>query len=162
MPNSTTVIHESPRLGKGVNKRFAEDDGSQQAPKKKKTPPPEGANPAPNADDPPATTTNNKGLSTNQHYLALKAKADVWEKEDSQKTKKMLVLELVQTKKNEHTLDFNCKVWEQSQKKAVANFKAYKAKVEPQLKELRQLRAHMEENSDQAEQVWTLQNDLEF
>jgi esterase/lipase len=92
----------------------------------------------------------------------LKAKANVWEKEDLQKTKKVLVLELVQTQKNEHTLDFNCKVWEQSQKKTVANFKAYKAKVEPQLKELRQLRAQMGENSDQAEQVRTLQNNLEF
>jgi hypothetical protein len=167
MPNSTSVVRESPRLGKGVNKRFTDSDGLQKVPKKKTKPSPlEEANKeaapnatAPNADDSPATTTDEKALSVNRHYQALNAKAAVWEKEDLQKVKKTLVTELVQVKKNEFTLAFNCQVWEQSQKKTVKNFKAYKAKVEPQLKELRQFRAQMGGN---AEQYQTLQDELEF
>jgi hypothetical protein len=101
MPNSTTVVCESPRLGKGVNKRFAEDDGLQQKiPKKTKPYPPEEDKAAPNANDPPASTTKGKGLSTDQHLSALKAKADVWEKEDSQKTKKVLVQKKMNTPMN--------------------------------------------------------------
>jgi hypothetical protein len=129
MPNSTTVVRESPRLGKGVNKRFAEDDGMQQKiPKKTKPSPPEEDKAAPNANDPPATTTNGKGLSTDQRLAALKAKADVWEKEDSQKTKKVLVQELVQSKKNEYTHEYNSKFWEQGQKKRLQTSRPTKQK----------------------------------
>jgi hypothetical protein len=163
MPNPTTVVRESPRVGKGVNKRFTEDDGMQRKiPKKTKPSPPEEDKASPNANDPPATTTNGKGSSTDQRLAALKAKADVWEKEDLQKTKKVLVQELVQSKKNAYTHEYNAKFWEQGQKKTIANFKAYKAKVEPQLEELKELRALIDGNPDQVEQVWTLQNDLEF
>jgi hypothetical protein len=144
MPNSTTVVRESPRVGKGVNKRFAEDDGMQKKiPKKTKPSPPVEDKASPNANDPPASTTKGKGLSQDQRLAALNAKADVWEKEDSQKIKKVLVQELVQSKKNAYTHEFNAKLWEQGQKKTVANFKAYKAKVEPQLEELKELRAEI-------------------
>lgn len=163
MPNPTTVVRESPRVGKGVNKRFAEDDGMQKKiPKKTKPSPPEEDKASPNANDPPATTTNGKGMSSDQRLAVLKAKAVVWEKEDSQKIKKVLVQELVQSKKNSYTHEYNSKFWELGQKKTIANFKAYKAKVEPQLEELKELRALIDGNPDQVEQVRALQNDLEF
>jgi hypothetical protein len=104
-----------------------------------------------NSSDSTATTSSNdssnenRGLSMDQLNALLSSKKVAWEKEDSNKTKKVLVKELNQTKGNYFVVKRNLRVAESAQKKTLENAQVIRAKYDATKARAVQYKNHLSE-----------------
>jgi hypothetical protein len=95
------------------------------------------------SDSTATTSSNNDCVSMDQLNALLSSKKVAWETEDSNKTKKVLVKELNQSKGNYFVVKQNLCVTENAQKKTLKSAKGYKAKYETQKARAVQYKNHL-------------------